>query len=118
MNAKNKLDLLLEYTGENRTSLGKRIGQVPQTFHDIHNEKIKSFSPNVVRKIKAIFPNLKKLSPKEAMKKEWYVGCKFYDPTQKAKYPKGYFWRKKGLAEYKNFKEKRELEELKKISFK
>ena len=54
----------------------------------------------------------------EAMKKEWYVGCKFYDPTQKAKYPKGYFWRKKGLAEFKTFKEKRELEELKKISFK
>lgn len=59
-----------------------------------------------------IFPNLKKLSPKEAMKKEWYVGCKFYDPTQKAKYPKGYFWRKKGLAEYKTFKEKKAAAEL------
>lgn len=58
MDAKNKLELLLQYTGENRTSLGKRIGQVPQTFHDIHNEKIKSFSPNVVRKIKAIFPEI------------------------------------------------------------
>lgn len=58
MDAKNKLELLLQYTGENRTSLGKRIGQVPQTFHDIHNEKIKSFSPNVVKKIKAIFPEI------------------------------------------------------------
>lgn len=48
-----------------------------------------------------IFPNLKKLSAKEAMTKEWYVGCKFYDPIHKEKYPKGYFWRRKGLAEFK-----------------
>ena len=54
MNAKNKLDLLLEYTGENRTSLRKKIGQVPQTFHDIYNEKIKSFTPNVVKKLSSL----------------------------------------------------------------
>lgn len=36
----------------------------------------------------------------------------------KSKNSKGYFWLNKGLAEYKTFKEKRELEELKKISFK
>lgn len=53
-----------------------------------------------------IFPNISKLSTKVAMTKEWYVGCKFYDPTQTEKYPNGYFWRKKGLAEYKTFKEK------------
>lgn len=58
MNAKKKLEILLEYTGENRTSIGKKIGQVPQTFHDIYNGKIKSFSPNVVKKIKSIYPEL------------------------------------------------------------
>ena len=59
-----------------------------------------------------IFPNLKKLSSKEAMRKEWYVGCKFYDPEHSGKYPKGYFWRKKGLAEFKNFKERKEAAEI------
>lgn len=59
-----------------------------------------------------IFPNLKKLSAKEAMTKEWYVGCKFYDPVFKDKYPKGYFWRKKGLAEFKTFKERKDAAEL------
>ena len=59
-----------------------------------------------------IFPNLKKVSQKEAMTKDWYVGCKFYDPTQKDKYPKGYFWRKKGLAEYKTFKERSEAAKI------
>lgn len=59
-----------------------------------------------------IFPNLKKLSSKEAMTKEWYVGCKFYDPVFKEKYPKGYFWRRKGLAEFKTFSERKEAAEL------
>ncbi len=59
-----------------------------------------------------ISPNLKTLSAKNAMKKEWYVGCKFYDPIMKAKYPKGYFWRKKGLAEYKTFEERKEAAEI------
>ena len=59
-----------------------------------------------------IFPNLKKLSAKEAMTKEWYVGCKFYDPVFKEKYPKGYFWRKKGLAEFKTYKERKYAAEL------
>lgn len=53
-----------------------------------------------------IFPNLSKLSPKEAMTKEWYVGCKFFDPTETENYPNGYFWRKKGFAEYKTYKER------------
>lgn len=58
MNAKKKLEILLNYTGENRTSIGKKIGQVPQTFHDIYNEKIKSFTPKVVKKIKTVYPEL------------------------------------------------------------
>ena len=55
-----------------------------------------------------IYPNPQKVPAKEAMSKEWYVGCKFYDPAQTKKYPKGYFWRKKGLAEYKTFKDRKE----------
>ncbi|KUY30376.1 integrase [Elizabethkingia ursingii] len=53
-----------------------------------------------------IFPNPKKVSAKEAMKQKWYVGCKFYDPVYSDKYPKGYFWRKMGLAEFKTFNER------------
>ncbi|MHC6201520.1 tyrosine-type recombinase/integrase [Elizabethkingia miricola] len=53
-----------------------------------------------------IFPNPKKVSPKDAMKQKWYVGCKFYDPIYSDKYPKGYFWRKMGLAEFKDYKER------------
>lgn len=59
-----------------------------------------------------IFPNLKKLSSKNAMEKEWYVGCKFFDPSEQKRYPKGFFWRKKGLAEYKTFKERKEAAEI------
>lgn len=59
-----------------------------------------------------IYPNTKKVPAKEAMAKEWYVGCKFYDPVMAKKYPKGYFWRKKGLAEYKTFRERKEAAEI------
>lgn len=59
-----------------------------------------------------IFPNLKKLSAKDAMTKEWYIGCKFFDPTQTDKYPQGFFWRRKGFAEFKTFKERCEAAEV------
>lgn len=59
-----------------------------------------------------IFPNLKKLSAKDAMTKEWYIGCKFFDPTQIDKYPDGYFWRRKGFASFKDFKERSGAAEL------
>lgn len=59
-----------------------------------------------------ISPNLKKVSAKESISKEWYVGCKFYDPVMAKKYPQGYFWRKKGLAEYKDFKSRKEAAEI------
>ncbi|MDQ1858995.1 site-specific integrase [Chryseobacterium sp. WLY505] len=48
----------------------------------------------------------KKITIKDAMAKEWYVGCKFYDPQSK-KYLKGYFWRKKHLAVYKIYEERK-----------
>ena len=58
METKEKLDVLLDYTGENKTSLGKKIGQVPQTFHDISTGKIKTFSLTVVKKLKAVYPEI------------------------------------------------------------
>ena len=58
MNAKTKLQMLLTYTGENKASLGRKINQVAQTFYDIEKEKIKSFSPEVVKKIKKIYPEI------------------------------------------------------------
>ncbi len=53
----------------------------------------------------------KKITMKEAMAKDWYVGCKFYDPQSK-KYSKGYFWRKKHLAVYKIYEERKAAAEI------
>lgn len=58
MNAKNKLQMLLDYTGENKASLALKVNQGKQTFYDIAKEKIKSFTPEVVKKIKKIYPEI------------------------------------------------------------
>ncbi|RMZ60032.1 site-specific integrase [Chryseobacterium nematophagum] len=53
-----------------------------------------------------VFPDIKKMSAKEAMQKTWFVECVFYDPLEQNRYPKGYVWRKKKLAKFKTFQER------------
>lgn len=60
MNAINILDRLLDYTGENRSSLARRIGVIPQRFHDIANGKTKAFSYEIADKITTAFPEVNK----------------------------------------------------------
>ena len=55
MNAIDILDRLLDYTGENRSSLARRIGVIPQRFHDIANGKTKAFSYEIADKITTAF---------------------------------------------------------------
>lgn len=60
MNAIDILDRLLDYTGENRSSLARRIGVIPQRFHDIANGKTKAFSYEIADKITTAFPEVDK----------------------------------------------------------
>lgn len=60
MDAIGILDRLLDYTGENRSSLARRIGVIPQRFHDIANGKTKAFSYEIADKITTAFPEVDK----------------------------------------------------------
>lgn len=60
MDAIDILDRLLDYTGENRSSLARRIGVIPQRFHDIANGKTKAFSYEIADKITTAFPEVDK----------------------------------------------------------
>lgn len=63
---------------------------------------------------------------KASLKKKWYIHYRFYDPTQKQRYPKGKLRIIKGMNEAKTLEERRaitralmelELSELKKMGF-
>lgn len=57
MNASEKLNSLLSYFGTNKNKLGTLIKK-RQSLYDIENGKIKSFSPELVKKIKEIYPTI------------------------------------------------------------
>lgn len=56
MNASERLDKLIEMTGENRSSLAKIIGVIPQRLHDIANGKTNTISFEVAAKIVLAYP--------------------------------------------------------------
>ena len=59
-----------------------------------------------------IYSNPKKVQAKEAMSKEWYVGCKFYDPAQVKKYPKVIFGVKRVWPSTKHLKKGKKLQKF------
>ena len=60
MDAFEILEKLLDYTGENRSSLARKIGMIPQRLHDIANGKTKSISYEIADKLVDVYPELSK----------------------------------------------------------
>ena len=60
MEAKYKLEMLLDYTGLKILPFSKSVGQGSQTFYDIRSGKIQSFTVDVANKITAAFPEINK----------------------------------------------------------
>ena len=129
MDAKQKLDKLLTYFGTNKNQLGTATGK-RQTFYDIAKGQIKSFSPELVSAIKNVYPEINEnwflFDEGDMLKKRASPFDEPYTPEpkpdkksedlkqlEKIKSQNG-----KTTEIYTIFKEKRELEELKKISFK
>ena len=129
MDAKQKLDKLLTYFGTNKNQLGTATGK-RQTFYDIAKGKIKSFSPELVSAIKNVYPEINEnwflFDEGEMLKKRASPFEEPYTPEPKPdkkadaleQLEKKKSQNGKTTEIYTIFKEKRELEELKKISFK
>ena len=97
MEANEKLEMLLEYSGMKILPFSKEVGQGSQTFYDIRSGKIQSFT----------FDEPYTPEPKPDKKSD------VLKQLENIKSQNG-----KTTEIYTIFKEKRELEELKKISFK
>ena len=129
MDAKQKLDKLLTYFGTNKNQLGTATGK-RQTFYDIAKGQIKSFSPELVSAIKNVYPEINEnwflFDEGEMLKKRASPFDEPYTPEPKPdkkadaleQLEKKKSQNGKTTEIYTIFKEKRELEELKKISFK
>ena len=65
MEANEKLEMLLEYSGMKILPFSKEVGQGSQTFYDIRSGKIQSFTNDVANKIVDAFPEINK---------EWLIG--------------------------------------------
>lgn len=65
MEANDKLQMLLDYTGLKILPFSKSIGQGSQTFYDIRSGKIQSFTVDVANKITASYPEINK---------DWLIG--------------------------------------------
>lgn len=60
MEANDKLEMLLDYTGLKILPFSKSIGQGSQTFYDIRSGKIQSFTVEVANKIVKVYPDINK----------------------------------------------------------